>query len=271
MRQGVAPPLAASRNRPRSRTAARAASAMTLAARRATESASGRISSVTTSPSIGPRGSSRSAVDHRGSRPPSEPPQFPSMVPARPTLGRYWLLDDRDERRDGSSLPLTDRRGGSHGSNQRRRARLAWDPGALDVQREERCGSGLNPASRVWFTIGYGILNEIYYPDVDTACTRDVGLIVTDGHGFFSEEKRHARHEIRCPQAGVPAFRVISTCAQGGTGSRRRSSRILRDTRCCSGFDSRRSRARSTTTTSTSSRPRTSGTVGQGTLPGSAS
>ncbi len=76
-------------------------------------------------------------------------------------------------------------------------------------------GASLNAASRVWFTIGYGILNEIYYPDVDTACTRDVGLIVTDGRGFLSEEKRHARHEIHCPQAGVPAFRLINTCAQG--------------------------------------------------------
>ena len=92
---------------------------------------------------------------------------------------------------------------------------MAGDSGALDVQREERCGSEPGPASRVWFTLGYGILNEIYYPDVDTACTRDVGLIVTDGRGFLSEEKRHARHEISCPQAGVPAFRLVNTCAQG--------------------------------------------------------
>ncbi len=80
-----------------------------------------------------------------------------------------------------------------------------------------KCGTGtsLSPASRVWFTIGYGILDEIYYPDVDTACTRDVGLIVTDGRGFFSEEKRHAGHEISCPTAGAPAFRLTNTCAQG--------------------------------------------------------
>jgi glucoamylase len=76
-------------------------------------------------------------------------------------------------------------------------------------------GTSMNAASRVWFTLGFGILNEIYYPDVDTACTRDIGLIVTDGQGFLSEEKRHARHEISCPQAGVPAFRLLNTCAQG--------------------------------------------------------
>ena len=52
-------------------------------------------------------------------------------------------------------------------------------------------GTALNLHSRVWFTLSHGILNEIYYPRVDQACTRDFGLIVTDGRGFFSEEKRH--------------------------------------------------------------------------------
>lgn len=53
-------------------------------------------------------------------------------------------------------------------------------------------GTALTAASRVWFTLSHGILNEIYYPRLDQACTRDLGLIVTDGGEFFSEEKRHA-------------------------------------------------------------------------------
>src|SRR5437870_7745968 len=67
-------------------------------------------------------------------------------------------------------------------------------------------GTAPSEASRVWFTLSHGILNEIYYPDVDTACTRDVGLVVTDGRGFFSEEKRHAVHEVSWVEPGVPAF-----------------------------------------------------------------
>ena len=51
-------------------------------------------------------------------------------------------------------------------------------------------GTALSDASRVWFTISHGILNEVYYPRVDQACIRDLGLIVTDGDGFFAEEKR---------------------------------------------------------------------------------
>jgi len=42
-------------------------------------------------------------------------------------------------------------------------------------------GTSIRAESRVWFTISHGILNEVYYPRVDQACTRDLGLIVTDG------------------------------------------------------------------------------------------
>lgn len=76
-------------------------------------------------------------------------------------------------------------------------------------------GTALNATSRVWFTISHGILNEIYYPRVDHACTRDFGLIVTDGKSFFSEEKRDTRSEIRAAADGVPAFDIESTCVQG--------------------------------------------------------
>jgi glucoamylase len=80
-----------------------------------------------------------------------------------------------------------------------------------------KCGVGaaLAPTSRVWFTLSHGILNEIYYPRVDQAGTRDLGLIVTDGRGFFSEEKRHAQHRVDYLAEGVPAFRVLNLCDQG--------------------------------------------------------
>ena len=58
-------------------------------------------------------------------------------------------------------------------------------------------GTALGTASRVWFTLSHGIVNEVYYPRIDQACVRDMGLIVTDGTAFFSEEKRHATSEVR--------------------------------------------------------------------------
>src|SRR4051812_47454637 len=76
-------------------------------------------------------------------------------------------------------------------------------------------GTALSARSRVWFTLSHGILNEIYYPRVDRACTRDFGLIVTDGRGYFSEEKRGAASTIRPVADGVPAFAVTSFCFGG--------------------------------------------------------
>ena len=76
-------------------------------------------------------------------------------------------------------------------------------------------GTALNSRGRVWFTISHGILNEVYYSHIDRACTRDLGMIVTDGKGFFSEEKRHAQHDIAAFADGVPAFRLANTCNEG--------------------------------------------------------
>jgi glucoamylase len=76
-------------------------------------------------------------------------------------------------------------------------------------------GTAIGASGRVWFTVSHGILNEVYYPRVDQACTRDLGLLVTGRGGFFSEEKRHTRHEIVTFGDGVPAFRLTNTCGEG--------------------------------------------------------
>ncbi len=75
-------------------------------------------------------------------------------------------------------------------------------------------GTALSGASRVWFTLSHGILNEVYYPRVDQACTRDLGFVVT-GVGFFSEEKRHASSRLAWAAEGVPAYRLVNTCREG--------------------------------------------------------
>jgi glucoamylase len=76
-------------------------------------------------------------------------------------------------------------------------------------------GTSLRASSRVWFTLSHGILNEVYYPRLDNACLRDLGLIVTDGREFFSEEKRDARSAQEWIEPGVPAYRLVNTCLQG--------------------------------------------------------
>ncbi len=75
-------------------------------------------------------------------------------------------------------------------------------------------GTALNQHSRVWFTISHGILNEIYYPRVDQACTRDLGLIVT-GNDFFSEEKRDCTFLNSVSEPGVPLYELTNTETKG--------------------------------------------------------
>ncbi len=72
-------------------------------------------------------------------------------------------------------------------------------------------GTALSTTSPVWFTLSHGILNEIYYPRVDSACTRDFGLIVTGPDGYFSEEKRDCFSETRPFDGGIPAYAIVNT------------------------------------------------------------
>ena len=67
-------------------------------------------------------------------------------------------------------------------------------------------GTAVSRDSRVWFTVSHGILNEIYYPRVDHACTRDLGFIVTDGESYFSEEKRDTTSRTSMVAPGIPAY-----------------------------------------------------------------
>jgi glucoamylase len=72
-------------------------------------------------------------------------------------------------------------------------------------------GTALNQHSKVWFTLSHGILNEVYFPRVDQACTRDLGFLVTNGRDFFSEEKRNCRFENKPFEPGVPAYELVNT------------------------------------------------------------
>lgn len=78
-----------------------------------------------------------------------------------------------------------------------------WTSSAKDV-----VGCSLGP-SRLWFTTGFGIVNEVYYPRIDIPQIRDLGFIVADGRGFWVEVKRLQRYELRLPDAGVPVVDVI--------------------------------------------------------------
>jgi glucoamylase len=78
-----------------------------------------------------------------------------------------------------------------------------WTSSAKDM-----VGTALGP-SRLWFTIGYGIVNEVYYPRVDTPQIRDLGFIVADQNGFWNEVKRNSDYTLTTPGPGIPAVHIL--------------------------------------------------------------
>jgi glucoamylase len=77
-----------------------------------------------------------------------------------------------------------------------------WTSSAKDA-----IGCPLGPP-RLWFTLGHGIVNEVYYPRVDIPQIRDLGFIIADGRGFWAEVKRVAAYDIRFLAEGAPAFEI---------------------------------------------------------------
>ena len=80
-----------------------------------------------------------------------------------------------------------------------------WTSSAKDM-----VGCSLGPA-RLWFTLGFGIVTEVYYPRVDLPQLRDLGFIVADGAGFWVEVKRLGTYEVRLAAPGVPAVEILHT------------------------------------------------------------
>ena len=62
--------------------------------------------------------------------------------------------------------------------------------------------------SRIWVTLGYGILNEVYWPATGTPQIRDLGFIVAGPSGW-SEVKRVNRYRISVPKPYVPLPQII--------------------------------------------------------------
>ncbi|MBA3670431.1 MAG: glucan 1,4-alpha-glucosidase [Gemmatimonadaceae bacterium] len=76
-------------------------------------------------------------------------------------------------------------------------------------------GTAFDGRSHVWFTISHGIVDEVYYPRVDQANTRDLGLLVTSSDGFFAEEKRDTESTVHLLGPGVPGYRLVNRCREG--------------------------------------------------------
>src|SRR5262249_36459961 len=79
-----------------------------------------------------------------------------------------------------------------------------WAHGAKDA-----VGCAYSSSSLLWFTISRGVVNEIYYPTIDTPQVRDVSFLASDGDTFPPDEKRPLRHTIEKIAADALGYRVV--------------------------------------------------------------
>lgn len=77
-----------------------------------------------------------------------------------------------------------------------------WTSSAKDL-----VGTGLGQG-RVWFSIGYGILNEVYWPANSTPQIRDLGFIIA-GDDFWSEVKRVHNYKLSTPAAHLLLPKIV--------------------------------------------------------------
>src|SRR5207244_2193079 len=80
---------------------------------------------------------------------------------------------------------------------------------------KEGIGTAYHTGCRVWFTLSHGIINEIYYPNVDCPNTRDLQFLITDGETFCHEERRDLEHTLEYPEKGVLYYRLINSDPAG--------------------------------------------------------
>jgi glucoamylase len=76
---------------------------------------------------------------------------------------------------------------------------------------KEGVGTAYHTSCRVWFTLSHGIVNEIYYPQVDRPNTRDFQFLITDGRTFCHEERRDLEHGVEYPERDCPFYRLVNT------------------------------------------------------------
>jgi glucoamylase len=76
---------------------------------------------------------------------------------------------------------------------------------------KEGLGTAYTLGSSVWFTLSHGIINEIYYPDVDQPNTRDFQFLISDGQTFCHEEKRDLVHHLEYPVRNCLFYRLTNT------------------------------------------------------------
>jgi glucoamylase len=76
-------------------------------------------------------------------------------------------------------------------------------------------GTARSAASRLWFTLGDGQLQEVFYPDLSTPSVRSLELVVTDGRGFTDRESVDTVHRARRIDDRGLTYQQVDTARSG--------------------------------------------------------
>jgi len=80
---------------------------------------------------------------------------------------------------------------------------------------KDAVGTAYAASSRIWFTCSHGILNEIYFPTIDHAQTRDMEFLITDGETFVHEEKRDLKTSFEYIDPSALGVRYVNRDPDG--------------------------------------------------------
>jgi glucoamylase len=85
-----------------------------------------------------------------------------------------------------------------------------WVPGDKDG-----FGTSHGTASKVWYTLSRGTLNEVFYPQIDTPSLRESQFVVTDGSTFTDREDRDSTHQVQLVSSNSLTYRLVNTAKSG--------------------------------------------------------
>ncbi len=91
-------------------------------------------------------------------------------------------------------------------------------PGANATWNESNVtgfADSLGSASKVWYTLGDGELENVFYPETDTPDTFGLQYIVTDGSSFASTETANTTHTISLVDPTSLVWQQVNTATNG--------------------------------------------------------
>lgn len=86
----------------------------------------------------------------------------------------------------------------------------AWTSGL-----KQGLGTSTSTTSRVWYTLGSGITDEVFYPQTDTPDVQDLQYVVTDGSTFTDVERDASAHAIAMPDPQSLTYQQVNTATSG--------------------------------------------------------